>query len=333
MAVLASDTPKGLTYRTLPALLIFNPVAGRPNESPLQLSTLLNQLQAWRIRPEVVMVEPALHLDEVARDAVRRGLRLIIVSGGDGTVSAAAKGLIRTSATLGIIPTGTRNNIARSLNIPTNELAGAVAMLRQGRHLRIDVGQIQCGQVTTSFLEVSTVGLAAALYAAAEEIRDGRLTRIGDFLSTLVAHPPSQIHLKLDHGRQNFATAAHVVVVVNMPYTSLGLQLAPDISYDDDYLDLLVYSHLSKLDLIGHMVQLTTGPAMDPRVAHFRVRNVTIETDPPMQVVADGEPLGESPVTIKTLRRALSVMVGAAPPPEASPAVEGVVDAPRPETA
>ena len=110
------------------AKLIFNPASGNPGESAAQLLELLRQLQAVNIQAEILLVEPEMRLGERARSAARAGTKMVIVSGGDGTIENVALGLVGTRTALGIIPTGTRNNLARSLGIPTNDIAAAVGL-------------------------------------------------------------------------------------------------------------------------------------------------------------------------------------------------------------
>src|SRR5512143_442447 len=134
------------------AKLIFNPASGNPTESAVQLVELLGHLQTQKIETEVILVQPAQRLHFVARHAARAGAKMVIVSGGDGTIENVALGLMGSKTTLGIIPTGTRNNLARSLNIPTNNIADAVALLRNGRRLKMDVGHVRHRKAGRLFL-------------------------------------------------------------------------------------------------------------------------------------------------------------------------------------
>jgi diacylglycerol kinase (ATP) len=296
--------------RVLPAKLIFNPASGRPDQSAGQLMEILTDMQAWHILPEVTIVRPGARLEEITADAIRRGMRLIVVGGGDGTIDAVAGALVGSQAVLGVIPTGTRNNVALSLGIPTGNLAEAVATLRRGRRIHVDVGCAHCGHTQRHFIEAGTVGLISALYPAADDIQHGNLIRIGDLLGTWVSTPPAEIHLNLDDGREKLVTQGHIVLIANMPYFGVNFHLAPDISYDDGLLDVFVYSNLTKLDLIGYAVQMAGGLPEDTRVQHFRVRNLTVRTIPRMPVMADGTMLGEGPLKVTVVHSGLAVMAG-----------------------
>ncbi|MCL4489866.1 MAG: hypothetical protein M1570_17315 [Chloroflexi bacterium] len=295
------------------AKVIFNPAAGNPAESALQLVELLRDLQAQQIESEVMLVQPEMNLSAIARRAVRGGAKWVIVSGGDGTIENVALGLVGSHATLGIIPTGTRNNLAASLGIPTDSIAAAVGLLRMGRRLQVDVGEMRQGRVSRLFLEAGAIGLASALYPSADDIQHGDIGKIGEFIATFLSHTPSEIRLRLDGSRREIVTNAHLVLIANMPYMGANFQIAPDIGFDDHRLDVFVYSNLSKLDLIGQAIQLTTGTS-DARIQRYRARTVEIVTNPPMPVMADGVSLGEGPVTTTVRPRGLAVMAGAAQP-------------------
>ena len=301
--------------RRIRAKLIFNPIAGTAGESPVQLMDVIRGMQSWKLVPEPFLVEPGCDLPGVIQDALARGIRLFVVCGGDGTISAAARTLAGTSATLGIIPIGTQNNTALSLGAPA-DIPTAIAILRNGRRIKVDVGMATCGNITTPFLEVCSVGLVSTLFPSADDIQHGNLARIGDFLTTLVDSPPAEINLLLDN-KQEIHKRGHVVLVSNMPYIGLHYQVGSVASYKDGLLDVLFFADLSKLDLLGYVLQgVGEGKPEDPRIQHYHVRRVDIDTQPAMPVMADGSALGEGLIHIAVWRHALAMMVSQ-PAPEA----------------
>ncbi|MHB9106294.1 MAG: diacylglycerol/lipid kinase family protein [Armatimonadota bacterium] len=104
-------------YRPLRAKLIFNATAGRPEDSTKQLADILTEMQNRHMLPDVCMVRPDTCVKAVVRNAIRGGIKLVVVAGGDGTIDSIAGVMAGSSATLGIIPTGTRNNVAFNLGI------------------------------------------------------------------------------------------------------------------------------------------------------------------------------------------------------------------------
>jgi diacylglycerol kinase family enzyme len=100
-----------------------------------------------------------------------------------------------------------------------------------------------------------------------------------------------------------------------MPYAGRHYQVGAADAFHDGLLDVLFFADLSKLDLIGYVLK---GPGTsaweDPRIQHFRVRSIVIDTQPAMPLMADGVALGEGLVRINVRRHALAVMVGSIAP-------------------
>jgi len=299
--------------RRMRAKLIFNPSAGAARVSPIDIVDVIHEMQAWKLVPEAYLVEPGCNLPGVVKDAIAQGLRMFVVCGGDGTISAVARTLAGTHATLGIIPIGSQNNTALSLNIP-NDIPAAIAILRTGRRIKVDVGMATCGNISTPFLEACSVGLASSLFPSVDDIQHGNLAQIGNFLATLATTPPAEIHLLLDD-KQEIHNLGHVVLVSNMPYIGFHYQLGTVASFKDGLLDVLFFADLSKLDLLGYVFQgVGVGKPENSRIQHFHVRRVDIDTHPSMPVMADGNALGEGAVRIEVRRRVLAVMAGPAIP-------------------
>ena len=295
--------------RRMRVKLIFNPSAGAARGSRIELLDVIHELQAWQFVPETYLVEPGCDLSVVVQNALAQGIRMFVVCGGDGTILAVAEALIGIRATLGIIPSGTQNNMALSLGIPT-DIPTAIATLRTGRRIKVDVGLAASGRIVRPFLLACVVGLASAIFPSADDIQHGNITRIGDFLATLIASPPAEMHLVLDN-RLEIHTQGHVALVSNMPYVGLHFQVGAATAFNDGLLDVLLFTDLSKVELLGYAAQKVVGRGSeDSRIQHFQVRTVDMDTQPAMPVMADGLALGEGPLHISVRRHALAVMVG-----------------------
>ncbi|MGD0003432.1 MAG: diacylglycerol kinase family protein [Anaerolineaceae bacterium] len=294
--------------RPMRAKLIFNPSAGAARTSPIEIVDVIHEMQTWKFLPEAFLVEPGCDLPGMIQDALAQGIRMFVVCGGDGTISVVARSLTGTHATLGIIPIGTQNNTALSLGIPS-DVPAAIAILRTGRRIKVDVGMATCGKIKTPFLEVCSVGLVSTLFPSADDIQHGNLAQVGNFLATLAGSPPAEIHMVMDK-KQEIHNLGHVLLVTNMPYIGFHYQVGSLASFEDGLLDVLFFADLSKLELLGYVLQgVGEGKPEDSRILHFHVRKVDIDTQPAMPVMADGNALGEGLVQIEVKRHALAVMV------------------------
>ncbi len=292
----------------LPVKLIFNPTSGTVEESPRQLLTIVSEMQAWNLLPEVFMVQPGCDLHSTLHDALHRGLRLFVVCGGDGTLDAVAGELIGRRATLGHIPTGTRNNVAASLSIPS-DLRSAVALLRTGRRVKVDVGVVAGEESRRFFLENCSIGLLSALFPAADGLQHGNLARIGEFLSTLVSASPSEMHLLLDRTHK-IDVKGHGVLINNMPFIGPRYQLGPAGAYNDGEFEVLVFADISKLALFTDAIQMAAQELEAARIQRYHARRLEIITRPSMPVLVDDAPLNAERVKVTLKKRALTMIAG-----------------------
>lgn len=288
--------------------LIFNPVSGSNRESPVQLMDIIKELQEWNFVPEPYLTEPSSDYAKIVREAMEQGMNTFVVCGGDGTVSAVARALTGTNGTLGIIPTGTQNNIAHSLGIP-EDIIESISVLTTGKRIKIDNGIATCGHISMPFFEVCSVGLFSALFDPGDKIQHGDITGIRELISTLSSSPPSKIRLILND-KHEITNTGHVVMVSNMPFVGRRLEVGEPESYKDGFLDVLFCTDTSKINLmVGFIMKLQNVIFDDSRIMNFRVKKILIETQPPMPVMADGVSLGEGSVTIEIRRHTTTVLV------------------------
>jgi diacylglycerol kinase (ATP) len=303
-----SSKINSIPRRPLRAKLIFNAGSGRPEESPKQLATILSEMQDQQILPEVYTTRPDSRLEDVVHSAIKSGIKLIVVAGGDGTIDSIAGAMVGSDATLGIIPTGTRNNVAFNLGI-TGDIANSVALLRQGRRMKIDVGRVHCGHSRHWFLEGVALGLISDLYPMADDIQHGKLAQIGTLLSTLVSAMPSRLRINLD-GRQHLTTTAHMMLITNMPFLGPHFQISPNVSFKDGRLDIFTFSDMSKLNMLSYAMLSRGGSLEEAGIKHYRAKHVTLVSNPQMPVLADGLLLGQGSLSVHIHPRALTVMAG-----------------------
>jgi diacylglycerol kinase (ATP) len=303
---------KSAALRPLRAKLIFNPESGRPEESPQQLASILAAMQDQHILPEVFTVRPDSQLETVVRQAIRAGIKLIVVAGGDGTIDSIVGAMVGSDATLGIIPTGTRNNLAFNLGV-TGEIADTVGLLRRGRRLKIDIGRVHGSLSSYWFLEATALGLISDLYPMADELQHGDLTQIGALLSALVSAAPSRLRIILD-GHKHLDAMAHMLLITNMPYLGPHFQISPRVSFKDGRLDVFTFSDVGKLAMLSYAALAPGGRLAEAGIKHYRARHIRVASKPHMPVIADGIPVGQGAglLSIDVHPRALAVMAGSA---------------------
>ena len=277
-------------------------------------------VEANGIEADVVETEYAGHATELARQAAKDGYHVVIACGGDGTVGEAAHGLIGARTTLGILPLGSANNIARMMHVPF-DLEEAGKLLRLGEIRKVDVGR--CGG--DYFLETAGIGLDAAIFPIMNEVDKGRYGRIIDAFRAFFRFRPRRLTLVLD--RRAVRVRALMVLVANGPYWGYNVPLAPDAKVDDGYFDVVVFRHVSKWRLTRHVLAALFNrgkdpdpdnphgrnrPVYDPETQTYRARRVRVFVRGRRHwpVHADAQPRGHTPANIRVLPGALRVITG-----------------------
>ena len=173
----------------------------------------------------------------------------------------------------------------------------------------IDVGKIN----EHFFLEVAGIGLEAALFPAAEEVKSpGLLSTLHGVISgvkTLLSFKPTRLRISFDE-RQRRPYEAIQVTICNAPFYGIHFQVASNVLMDDGLLDVIIYRNFSKLEYIRHAISISQGRRLyQPKIRHRRAKLLHINADQAMEIHADGEPLGYTPAKITIVPAALHVRV------------------------
>ena len=294
------------------AVLIFNPTSGISTVTEQRMSpeeterTILEGLRESGIEPQVLHTTLEDGGEGMARRAAADGAELVMAAGGDGTIHAVANGLIGTQSILGIIPMGTMNNLAHSLNIP-DTIPAACSTVLNGKTRAIDTGKVN----DHPFLEVAGVGMEAALFPSAEEIkRPGLFSTLRGALNglkTVFSYQDACMRIEIDGNKERMYTALQVTIC-NAPFYGAHLQVAPQILMDDGLLDVVVYSNFSKAEYLCHAVSISQGRRpYQPKIKHLRARALRITSDKSLEIQADGEPLGYTPAEVVVLPASLRI--------------------------
>lgn len=296
-------------FPPLPARLIFNPTAGPRSGGAKRMAEVITLLHGVNIEVDAVQAQGTEQVIEAAAQAVAQGFDLVIACGGDGTVETVANAVIGSGCTLGILPAGTRNNVARSLGIPTR-LPEAVRLLRTGQRCRIGAGHAQVAANARWFLETFSVGLFSLIYPHADAVQKGNLLQMRSLLATFLSAPLSKMYVEADDA-VHIELLAHALLGVNMPSTGAFFRLGENIAYDDEHIDIFLYDRLDKLDFLVYGFDVLTGMPEDPAIARLRARTAVVRADPPLPVMADGFDLGVGDVAVRMEPAILPVL---APP-------------------
>ena len=265
---------------------------------------------------------------QLAADAARRGAKLIIACGGDGTISEVANGILSSGANaeLGILPSGTGGDFRRTLRIPTRT-SEAARILRTGKTRLLDVGSVaftnRTGDHDTRyFIGVASFGMSADVIGSVKEAGEsGQVARVSKWLSgrlsfatamaeTALKSQPTRVAVQLDEDVERHMTVANLCVA-NARYFGGGMKIAPDAKLDDGKFDVVSVGDIGAARILANAPRLYIGAHLSiPEVGHALAAKVVarpLNDAEQIEIEVDGELPGYLPATFQILTKALRV--------------------------
>jgi diacylglycerol kinase (ATP) len=279
--------------------VIINPASG-PNR-PI-LNTLNDVFRKHGVDWDVSITKRYGDATHQAKDAIARGVDLVVGYGGDGTQHELANAVIDTGMPMGILPGGTGNGFAREIGIP-KDLREAVELLCTSSIVR-KVDAVRVGE------EYFIQRLYAGVPPEAQTSRDlkeryGLLAYAITLPKQVLRSSESEYRLTID-GRTVILSGIKCYIV-NSGKTGTGLSVDVDFSASDGLLDVFVVSR-KPLSIMSAEARFLRMPTWDAGLYYWRGRKITIDAQPEQAIWMDGEYHGNSPVTAQVVPGALAVV-------------------------
>ncbi|MEQ6291925.1 diacylglycerol kinase family protein [Vogesella sp. GCM10023246] len=292
-------------------------VHGRHNPQGLAEAQLAPLRGSFDI--DVLLTSSADSATRFAREAALSGAHWVIAVGGDGTVHEVVNGLMsvpaarRDNVVLGVLPTGTGNDFARSLK-SGDSLSRLLAMIAAGRVHALDLIRVTLADGNVRWCNnIGSIGISSDIVRRVKRLPSrlpASLAFYSAVSSALLAWQPQPMRLMLDGepitGRFTCVSAA------NGRYFGSGLGIAPDARCNDGLLDVVLIGNAGSLDFLRLLPQLRRAQRLDdPRIRYLRGRSLTVDGDArrcPLEL--DGELYGATPVRFDIEPAALNCLAG-----------------------
>jgi diacylglycerol kinase family enzyme len=203
----------------------------------------------------------------------------VVVAGGDGTVARAGRVLAGGPVPLAMLPVGTANNIASSLDIH-GDLEQLAARWHEGQVVKIDVGVVEAHGSAHRFLESVGCGLVTSCIVEGEATlaKDHPETHLSEardlYLETLRHHAPRHYDITLDDER--ISGEFLVVEVLNVPSIGPKIELTADVSAADGVLSVVLLKESDRNALVAYLAARGSGPAAPAGFRSWRVKTIEI---------------------------------------------------------
>ena len=257
------------------------------------------------MRVDVIQTPAPDEAARLAREGAADGYRVIIAAGGDGTANEIANGIAGSGAALALYPIGSGNDFARALGYPRRR-RDIPRFVRDARRRTIDVGEVN-GRIFVNSAGVGIDGHVAQRIAATSRVAGKTLGYFAGSLVGIAGYRPQPMRVLVDGELHSgkFLT----VVVANGTHFGSGMHVAPQASFDDGQLDVLLAGDLSRWSSLVALGKLYRGTHVDgKKIVMKRARVVEIELERPLRAQLDGETTSAQHFSIRVRPGALEVL-------------------------
>ena len=270
--------------------IIVNPTASR-GDGREYLKQIKSLTQKRGVSLKVLLTRYPGHASKLAERAAQAGAEIVIVLGGDGTISEVVNGVAGAGVTLGIISVGTGNDFARSLRLPIKNPREAWNVIETGITRQLDLGECNGRYFISSY----GVGFPVeAVKATSRSIFfKGSTAFLLGVLKALWRMQPVRVRIEMDES--SIEEDCAFVLVQNTPYLGGGLRVAPRALLDDGFLDVVVVEALGRLNVLANLPRVYRGRHENhPRFSAFKAKKVIISSREKLQTMCDGELWGHT---------------------------------------
>lgn len=290
------------------AFVVMNPVAGQhdPDETKASLAKAQSEGK-WQY--ELYETTGEEDLQKVVREALGEiDVDVVVAGGGDGTVSGVADGLGGTGVPLGILPLGTVNAFATEFGIP-DSVDGALEVLLGDHRVKTIDAILSEDRYYLLHWSFGLISASIADVDRSEKNKFGWFAYLASGVRKLAGIEPVWVTFKID-GQVHEFKAIEVILVNSDQVGVVDEHLGVDIKIDDGVLDLYAIRSKTLWDLIRILGFRLVGKLKKaPHMRYWPVHeSVRISTDLPKSYQADGDIVGETPVTLKVAKGAIKVI-------------------------
>lgn len=228
---------------------------------------------------------------------------------------------VNAEAIMGLIPSGTRNVLAKSLNFP-EEIMECCHNFVNNKVQKIDVITATVTDpadhtktLTRVFLNAAEIGFGAEVIDRSKKVRSKIKSRIistiTSIFATLPTYESNMCEVTIDEGRENVLTKMTMGVIANGKFLGGGFKAAPNANVSDGLLDAIILKDADSLKMIDELANIKTGDySNEADIFYKQVKKISINSkERDVTVAIDGEPIGILPATFQVYHNALNIII------------------------
>lgn len=254
--------------------------------------------------------EKAGHAEELSARALAEGADIILAAGGDGTLSQVINGIARQETnplpTVGLIPLGSGNDFARSVNVRA-DAKQLVSLLQANQTRLIDLGRValkdaQGQPAERFFINVCSLGMGPEVVQRIQHEQNAfgpGITYLKGIVTTFLSLKAAPMHITSSRGWE-WSGKARAFAMANGKSFGHAVYIAPDAVLDDGLLNTFLAGDFPMWRFLLYLQTIKLGKKVDdPNIAYHVGESFTVESPVKLPVEAEGELIGFTPLTCK----------------------------------
>ncbi|UYQ93054.1 diacylglycerol kinase family lipid kinase [Chitinophaga horti] len=286
-------------------LIIVNRKAGTDREKRME-EHVRQHLPEAQFQVEITHLAYLGHGADLAREAVKNGVHIVVAVGGDGSINEIAQGLVGSATALAIVPRGSGNGLARALKIPL-DVPKALQLIAANKQLPMDVGYAN----EYLFLSNAGVGFDALI---ADRFRHSKKRGLMNYARLIIGHfrryRPEAYQMQVDGASKQ--TPAFLLTVANGNQFGYEFKIAPPADVFDGQLDVCIVKPVRFWDLLPISIRSLAGNIHKSRyMQHERGKEIVVSSPglDSLQVDGDAVELSGREVRFQVVPAALRIIV------------------------
>lgn len=285
-------------------IFILNPISGTVSKAGTP-GLIEERLDKEKFDCRIAETKYAGHATELAQQAARQGIDIVVAVGGDGTVNEVGRALVNTKTAMGILPCGSGNGLARHLNLPMN-LKKCIDILNDCDIHTLDYGLINrhpffctCGMGFDAFISMKF----------AEAGKRGPITYMQKILEEGLSYQPETYEIEDEEGTRRYK--AFLVSAANASQYGNNAYIAPQASMSDGLLDIIIMEPFDLIEAPQVAIELF-NKTLDKnlKIKTFRASHIHIHRKSEGIIHYDGDPvMADADVDISIVPKGINIIV------------------------
>lgn len=285
-------------------IFILNPISGTVSKAGIP-GLIEERLDKEKFDCRIAETKYAGHATELAQQAARQGIDIVVAVGGDGTVNEVGRALVNTKTAMGILPCGSGNGLARHLNLPMN-LKKCIDILNDCDIHTLDYGLINrhpffctCGMGFDAFISMKF----------AEAGKRGPITYMQKILEEGLNYQPETYEIEDEEGTHRYK--AFLVSAANASQYGNNAYIAPQASMSDGLLDIIIMEPFDLIEAPQVAIELF-NKTLDKnlKIKTFRASHIHIHRKSEGIIHYDGDPvMADADVDISIVPKGINIIV------------------------